>query len=281
MAVKIAPYRRGSRSVRALADALGARILSSIPAQSRYHYQEGDTVINWGSTDPNWLWNVNGAYVLNPPALVATTVNKRNFFRYLSATDPSLVPDLVPFTADLDVASSWYDNGSKVVGRILLASSGGNGIILFDPEDRTAPSPRVYSRRTRLRPVKLYTKYMPKREEFRIHVVKGMDRDNPEQYSIHFRQRKARRNNVPDAEVNWQIRNHTNGFIFANQNVEVPTSVELVALRVARNLGLNFCAIDIGYQVSADKPWVYEVNTAPGLEGTTLERYVEFFQRVM
>ena len=40
-------------------------------------------------------------------------------------------------------------------------------------------------------------------------------------------------------------------------------------------LGLDFGAVDIIYNEAEDQHYVLEVNTAPGLEGTTLQKYTE------
>jgi len=42
-------------------------------------------------------------------------------------------------------------------------------------------------------------------------------------------------------------------------------------------LGLDFGAVDIVYNENDNKAYVLEINTAPGLSGTTLEKYVEVF----
>jgi glutathione synthase/RimK-type ligase-like ATP-grasp enzyme len=42
-------------------------------------------------------------------------------------------------------------------------------------------------------------------------------------------------------------------------------------------LGLDFGAVDIGHRIIDNKVFVFEVNTAPGIEGTTLQRYVNTF----
>ena len=91
---------------------------------------------------------------------------------------------------------------------------------------------------------------------------------------VFFAQRKARRLDTPDEEVNWQVRNHENGFIFANQNIELPDGVADASVRAVEALGLHFGAVDIAYH-QENGFRVLEVNTAPGLSGTTLDKYVE------
>jgi D-alanine-D-alanine ligase-like ATP-grasp enzyme len=44
---------------------------------------------------------------------------------------------------------------------------------------------------------------------------------------------------------------------------------------------LDFGAVDVIYNRAQDKAYVLEVNTAPGLEGSTLDNYVEAIQKVL
>jgi glutathione synthase/RimK-type ligase-like ATP-grasp enzyme len=40
-------------------------------------------------------------------------------------------------------------------------------------------------------------------------------------------------------------------------------------------MGLDFGAVDIGHRLIDNQFFVFEVNTAPGLEGTTLDKYAK------
>ena len=94
-------------------------------------------------------------------------------------------------------------------------------------------------------------------------------------------QRKARKRDVADDAVNWQVRNLDGGFIFAREGVvEAPEASE-EALKAVAALGLDFGAVDIMYNARENKYYVLEVNTAPGLAGTTLEGYAKRFREVL
>jgi D-alanine-D-alanine ligase-like ATP-grasp enzyme len=92
-------------------------------------------------------------------------------------------------------------------------------------------------------------------------------------------QQKRRNTAIPDDKVNWQIRNHDNGFIFARSDISPPRCVTSASLAAVAALGLDFGAVDLGYNQKAKKCVVYEVNTAPGLEGTTVDRYFAAIQK--
>jgi len=53
----------------------------------------------------------------------------------------------------------------------------------------------------------------------------------------------------------------------------------VVALAAVSALGLDFGAVDIIYNEHENQYYVLEVNTAPGLEGTTVEKYAEAFAK--
>jgi len=73
-----------------------------------------------------------------------------------------------------------------------------------------------------------------------------------------------------------QIRNHANGWVFAQPTAAVPDDVLSEAIKAVEYLGLDFGAVDIIVGRDDGKPYVLEVNTSPGLQGeTTLKFYAE------
>jgi D-alanine-D-alanine ligase-like ATP-grasp enzyme len=75
--------------------------------------------------------------------------------------------------------------------------------------------------------------------------------------------------------VDWKVRNHAGGFIYSHQNIEVPHDVIEQALFAYYETGLDFGAVDVIWNEREGKAYVLEINTAPGLEGTTLTKYKE------
>jgi glutathione synthase/RimK-type ligase-like ATP-grasp enzyme len=142
--------------------------------------------------------------------------------------------------------------------RTILNGHSGAGIVICDGEQNIPEAP-------------LYTKYIKKDQEYRIHVCKD---------KAFFVQRKARKLDVPDELVNWQVRNHQNGFIYANQNIVVDGEMLALAVEAVRSLELDFGAVDIITEKKSGKAYVLEVNTAPGLSGATLDAYVQEFKKL-
>ncbi len=93
--------------------------------------------------------------------------------------------------------------------------------------------------------------------------------------------RKARKKDIPDEEVNWQVRNHKNGFIFQHENFELPEECVVKAKEAVELCGLDFGAVDIIWNDKQQRAYVLEVNTAPGLEGKTLEAYAKAFKECL
>lgn len=201
-----------------------------------------DVVINWGSTK-NYP---AGPLILNKPYNVAVAANKSSTFAVLDNENVSIVP----WTANTDIVKSWLAAGSQVVVRSILTGHSGEGISILQPDTVEIPV------------APLYTRYVKKDKEFRVHATTA---------GVILTQRKIR---DPEREpTNWQIRSHENGFIFAIKNVEPNEARDTLALQALKVMGLDFGAVDIIEK--NDVFYVLEVNTAPGLEGNTLEVYAK------
>ena len=153
------------------------------------------------------------------------------------------------WTTDYDTALEWLDSGHTVFARTLTRAHSGLGIVIARSPEELVDAP-------------LYTKYIKKKKEFRVHVFRNQVIDLQE---------KRRSTNSPDSD--FLIRNHANGFVFCRDDIIEPTDLRATALSAVAALGLDFGAVDIIYNAYYDKCYALEVNTAPGLEGTTLESY--------
>jgi glutathione synthase/RimK-type ligase-like ATP-grasp enzyme len=253
MKIRIEPYKTWSGGAKALGQRCG--ILRATNKQVAKH-GDFDTIINWGRSEARF----NGTYI-NDPGSVGIASNKQTAFMALQEAGDVPIPE---FTNDRDVAQGWVDSGEVVVVRQMLRGSQGRGIVLVGPKDNEVTT--VYE----VPPAPLYVKYVKKQDEYRLHVAFG------EVIDI---QQKKRKLEVPDDQVNWQLRNHDNGWVFARDGVSAPKCVISAAIASCAALGLDFGAVDIGYNAKAKAATVYEVNTAPGLEGETLESYYKAFMK--
>lgn len=249
MAIKIYPYKQGSRSARLLADTIGGRVLRL--EGSRYQPRPGDLVINWGNSDPAHpaFGAILTGKVLNKTESIRTASNKLNSFCRLSLIGAS-VPN---FWAD---AQEIPDDAFPICCRTILNGHSGAGIVIADTRSDLVNAP-------------LYVQYVKKLEEFRVHVVDG---------EVIFIQRKARRH---DAEnVDYRVRNLANGFNFVLSDVADPR-LNNEAINAVSSLGLDFGAVDIIYNQRQDRYYVLEVNCAPGLEQRTADMYAEAFRKLV
>lgn len=251
MSVNIYSHSTGSRGSKALSEALKAKRIRH--QNSNYRGGIDKVVINWGS--PNLPPEVLKSNVLNFPECVALAINKLDFFNNLRLGDTRTPP----FTSNPETAKTWLKEGKTVVARTMLRASAGRGIVLMNkPEDFVQ--------------AQLYTEYVKKADEYRVHVFNGEVLDY---------QRKARNTEVSDDEVNWQIRTHDNGFIYMREGVQPPQDVINQAISAVKDLDLDFGAVDVIWNAKKQEAYVLEVNTAPGLEGTTLQKYTEAFKGVL
>jgi glutathione synthase/RimK-type ligase-like ATP-grasp enzyme len=245
--MKLYPYTAGSQSAKDLAAALGIKRLHR---EGEEFNLKGQTVINWGCSVLKR--SLVGGSFLNKPEAIAIAANKLKAFKAMHGH-----VGIPLFTESREEAIEWQQLGHIVVVRHLLSGHSGEGIELVATEAVQMPE------------APLYTCYVKKKEEYRIHVNGGV---------AFFVQRKARNKEIPDEKVNWQVRNHGNGFIFAHQDVDAPDVAKEQAIMAVKAIGLDFGAVDI-IQNTVTKAWVVlEVNTACGLTGGTLKKYVEQFK---
>lgn len=153
-------------------------------------------------------------------------------------------------TTDRSVATGWIADGGVVVCRTLLRSSEGKGIVVAEQADQVVQAP-------------LYTKYVKKKKEFRVHVFNGQ--------VIDVQEKRKKRSHEDQRDT--RIRNVANGYVFCREGLVEPTGLRDLATSATTALGYSLGAVDIAYNERNDKLYVLEVNSCPGMQGTTLESY--------
>ena len=263
--VFIYAYSPASNSAKLLAEKLGAKRIKH--TNSKFKGSRNKWVVVWGASrisNESVADNVYKCKVFNSPRLASMTSDKIETFKFLSH---HRVPS-VEFTTNIRTASQWIVEGNKVVIRNLVESHSGRGIEIVDSVDDLHDAP-------------LYTKYFPKKKEFRIHVSGR---------GLFYVQRKVIRKSyleeVGADNVNWQIRNAANGFVFQRYGIDVPDAVKELADELKKSLisefGRHFivCA-DVLYNEQMDKAVVCELNSAPGLDDTSAEIYANEIKEVI
>ena len=261
--VFVYPYADGSSSAAAIAQALGDQLgqrvlrISRDERRSNYVGKEGHTVVNWGASSlPSRV--ASAGRVLNPPEAVARASNKLNFFRSIAALPENERPRVPMWTTSKDEAEAWLrtdDSVRMLFARTVLNGHSGEGIQIITEPGQLRD----------LRDGTLLVAYVPKRMEFRVHMTAR----STEPFLLV--QKVARAGTTPS---NFQIRSHDNGFVFQRSNVRLPSEDAFEQCRKTLvALGLDFGAVDLIYNERRNLSYVLEVNTAPGMEGSTAFSY--------
>lgn len=209
-----------------------------------------DKVINWGVSAP-----VQGVtFHFNQPQAIKRATDKLQAFIKMEDAEVRTVK----FTDDTQEALKWCLNGATVMARTKLSGHSGDGILVIEKgKVQTLPQMMEFE-------APLYTQYIFKTAEYRVHVIGGKVVDT---------QRKIKDPDVDEVKT-WKVRSHDNGFIYARNGVEPSAARNDLAVKAVKALGLDFGAVDI----ICDKGGTYyvlEVNTAPGLEGQTVNGYAQ------
>lgn len=224
--------------------------------ESKFVGNSSKTILNWGATvlPPEVL----KCRIINKPERVAISVNKLETFRAFKGSN---VPHPQWYEQKRE-ALAELQKGFMVFARTQLRAHSGSGIVIMDPDHEDTWAVEA----------PLFVKYVPKRNEYRVHVMNG------EVIDI---QRKGLREELRGREgINWKVQNLANGFIYVRHDGHaVPPCVPSAAIQAVRALQLDFGAVDVIFNAKTNQAYVLEVNTAPGLVGTTIESYRTALQR--
>ena len=254
------PYNLSSKSATYLSEALDTR---RIRVNGTYRWRPGHRIINWGNSRiANWMSPGVMTHVLNKPVQIGLASNKTCTFSGLQSANVP-IPD---WTIHKNVAEDWLRGNPKYQGlkhavlcRTLTRANSGRGIVVAETPEELVPAP-------------LYTRYVPKTHEYRVHVFK--------EFGVIDVQQKRRSSAISEDERDPYIRNHDAGWVFCREDVHPPQVVLQAAINSVMALGLDFGAVDVGHHPTIGV-CVYEVNTAPGLEGQTLVNYAETFKHFL
>lgn len=155
------------------------------------------------------------------------------------------------YTSDRQQASEWIADGHVVFARTLTRASEGRGIVVAETVDQLVDAP-------------VYTKYTKKKREFRVHIFKDK--------IVQVVEKRKRAGWSGDRDT--RIRNTANGYVFCRSVDNPPSGLSELALKASRVTNSDFRGVDIGYNELKDQLFVIEVNSAPGVEGSNVDDYV-------
>lgn len=265
----ILPYNKVSKSARELTKLLGlCKVHINLAVTDNNNKITGVNIINWGMGKIGDIAGDKKVRIFNSVTGVNLVRNKHKFFKRIAESpDPARIPE---FYSTLEEAIASVKNGNVVFGRSYTGSCG-TDIVTFDENPEKFNSSDFW------------VVYKKKRSEFRIHLFKIDD-----EIVVVDRQQKVLRKTHPitgleidKSKINFMIRNHKNGFIFQRNDIKIPADIETQAIKAFKISGLDFGAVDVIWNEHESKAYVLEINTAPGLEGSTLETYTKIFRKLL
>lgn len=241
--VRVQSYGNGmSEGAKVLAEYLGVKRVKV--TGSRFVGKIGDVVVNWGIPQ-NKLRNVR---YLNDLSAVNIASNKLSSFKKLK--------DVGINVPTFDTNCSFADDSSIIVARTVLSGHSGEGIVVGQPNELPyAP---------------LYVEYIEKKREYRAIVV-GDE-------VVDFKQKKKKREF--EGERSEHVWNCDNGYVFARSDIIHPDGIDILSINAVKALGLTYGAVDI-IEDRGGTLYVLEINTAFGLEGTTIQLVGDAIQRIL
>lgn len=238
---------RTRKTGKTLARLLGLKAISGFESCARVG--QPDKLIRWGNSD-DIVISPPPTLTLNSAEAVRQAGNKRRALEILAAAN---------------VAVPKFVTSAPAIGR---KTSHQQGLDI-----------RVYGENELLVGSDYYLEIIPSEREYRVHVVQG---------KVICTQLKVPENNQVECYLHQQgvahadclhLRNHSRGWRF--KRIQPRDRLSKVAISAVQALGLDFGAADIIKDSRDGKYKVLEVNTAPALELTTLDRYVEEFRRIL
>jgi len=251
--VRVNPYGP-SNSARELATYLGAKRLIT-GSQSKFRGRPTDVVINWGIGKGN----VGRARQINSLESVRLASNKLQTLRRLNSKGISI---------PASYTNTSYMHPEKLyMARTTLTGHSGRGIVVGTLES--------------LPQAPLYVEYIDKVREYRVIATKDRVVDTKQK-----KKRSSPRDTdgevIEDERIehNEHVWNLDGGYIFARNDIVNPNGLGQLGIDAIVALGLDFGAVDI-IEDAEGKLYVLEVNTAMGLEGTTLSLLGDAIQELI
>ena len=157
------------------------------------------------------------------------------------------------WTTEYDVAASWLKAKHTVLARKRIKGQTGVGITVVCPGQLLPED------------VKVFTKYVKKKREFRVNLF---------QHNVVNLREKVRQT----AGACTYIRNTANGYTTTHAKAmpsKLATRLKEIAVQASKVSESDFVGVDIIYNEFYDKLYVLEVNSGPSIEGSSVKEFVE------
>jgi len=260
--------------------------------------KNGDVVVCWGTKTKENVNFPNGVKVLNHPDKIRINRNKFESLKVMAAND-HLKDAIAKFCAANEITQKL--NG-KAMSLPLVARKkyhqGGKGFWLCLTKQHVQKAIEDGA--------EYFQDYVGIDTEYRLHVMFGnviyavKKVENPnEQGWINQRKEKvkdyAKKNDVELDENTLDyvlkrlakeavlpdriVRSNKRGWKFSGVRLaNVPAAVKNAAVKAVEIAGLDFGAVDCAKGLDGN-PYIIEINSGPGLQGTALQKYVDAFTK--
>jgi glutathione synthase/RimK-type ligase-like ATP-grasp enzyme len=262
-------------------------------------------VIGWGAKTKD-ACNLGKAAVLNHPDSIRANRNKFTALQIMAAANVNVAPfiGVEGIQAEMDKKKSLVT--LPLIARTNYHQGGAN---FFTCLTRTHINETIGILNNKLKKKGYFQDYIDVKSEFRLHIVNG---------EVIYAQRKVPRDNLKQAHVTDQmdkikrmaekkgvtmdeaslkfameyqgdkiagqdliVKSNSRGYKFSSvKDTNINKALAAEAIKAVTALGLQFGAVDCVMDTN-DKPWIIEVNTGPGLEGTSFKRYVGAFSKAI
>jgi hypothetical protein len=243
-------YSMGSKGANLLKEELSCQLIKR--EGSQFSPSPDKIVINWGASDCPASYNAINKNVKG-------ALNKGTFFDRLKGT--GCVPKFA--TSKLEAAATLK---FPIFCRTKLEGKDGEGIKIAETWNDLVEA-------------KLYTQFVDKTSEYRIHVGRGATG-----YEVIGAQKKIKKS-VPDGENIPADARIWGGDVYGlvwtanGQPVLIPDPVKAVVKKAFEKFPeLTFAAFDCIFNNSTGEAYVLEANTAPMGTPETMKRYAKFFK---
>ena len=248
-------YETGENLAEALRGRLGDRVLAGPGSSVLPRANNGDTIIRWGFSGGSEL--ERGKTVVNKAVSISSNSNKLRALQLFGQNG-------------MNVPKIWTNKRAitkfPVLGRD-IHHYGGKDIVLINGSNTGR------NNFDRIPDKNFYVEVIASTSEYRVHVFKGD--------VIRVTKKVFRGHTRDDVQVDETgiIRNDTYGW--GHQNVtNPPQNVVTEAKKALTVAGLDFGAADVIVS-NTGTAYVLEINTAPRLNDTGLEIYVERFANLI
>lgn len=241
---------KGQREVKKELNERGHNCLTLKKTGSSYQHQGSHLVINWGFRRAPFFTAPDTHFLNGNMEGIHAAADKLLTFKVWE--DAGVRAPL--YAEDRQGAEELFGHGAKVYCRTLRTGSKGRGIVVSNTIEELVGC-------------ELYTQGLDIKHEYRVHVFKGAMID-----AVMKRRMNSDRIAEEGINLNMDVRNHDNGWVFARQDLTISPELEALAIQATESLGLDFAAIDL-ITDHYDTPYAIEANTAPGLVGQTIQSY--------